>query len=83
MSEEEREQFQSSNKCCISEKLIDDDDEKVRCHCHITGKSRGSAYWSCKSSIDWKSSSSISQFKRLRQSFNFLMSLKYLMWKLM
>ena len=52
MSEEEREQFQSSNKCCISEKLIDDDDEKVRCHCHITGKSRGSAYWSCKSSID-------------------------------
>ena len=29
MSEEE-EQFQSSNTCWICEKLIDDDDEKVR-----------------------------------------------------
>ena len=37
MSEEE-EQFQSSNTCWICEKLIDDDDEKVRDHCHVTGK---------------------------------------------
>ena len=29
MSEEEEEQFQSSNTCWICEKLIDDDDEKV------------------------------------------------------
>ena len=46
MSEEE-EQFQSSNTCWICEKLIDDDDEKVRDHCHITGKFRGAAHWSC------------------------------------
>ena len=46
MSEEE-EQFQSSNTCWICEKLIDDDDEKVRDHCHITGKFRGTAHWSC------------------------------------
>ena len=37
MSEEE-EEFQSSNTCWICEKLIDDDDEKVRDHCLITGK---------------------------------------------
>ena len=30
MSEEKEEQFQSSNTCWICEKLIDDDDEKVR-----------------------------------------------------
>ena len=43
MSEEE-EQFQSSNTCWICEKLIDD--EKVRDHCHMTGKFRGAAHWS-------------------------------------
>ena len=46
MSEEE-EQFQSSNTCWICEKLIDNDDEKVRDHCHITRKLRGAAHWSC------------------------------------
>ena len=38
---EEQEQFQSSNSCWICQKLIDDDDEKVRDHCHISGKFRG------------------------------------------
>ena len=47
MCEEEEEQFQSSNICWICEKLIHDDDEKVRDHCHITGKVRGAAPWSC------------------------------------
>ena len=46
MSEGE-EQFQSSNICWICEKLIDDDDEKVRDHCHTTGKVGGTAHWSC------------------------------------
>ena len=46
MSEEE-EQFQSSNTCWICEKLIDDDDEKGRDHCHVTGKISGAAHWSC------------------------------------
>ena len=47
MSEEEEGQFQSSNTCQICEKLIDNDDEKVRDQCHITGKVRGTAHWSC------------------------------------
>ena len=41
---EEEENLRSSNICCICEKLIDD--EKLRDHCHITGKYRGPAHWS-------------------------------------
>ena len=44
MTEEEEQQFQSSNSCSICEKLIDN--EKVRDHCHVTGKIRGEAHWS-------------------------------------
>ena len=44
---EEEETFQSSNTCWICEKLIEDDDEKVRDHCHITETSRRAAHWSC------------------------------------
>ena len=44
---EEEEQLQSNNTCWICEKLIDGDDEKFRDHCHITGKFRGAAHWSC------------------------------------
>ena len=40
----QEEQFQSRNTCWICEKLIDDDDEKVRDHCHITGKFRGTPH---------------------------------------
>ena len=47
LSEEEEEQFQSSKTCWICEKLIENDDEKVRDHCHITGKFRGAAHWNC------------------------------------
>ena len=47
MSGKEEEEFQSSNTCCICEKLIDDDDEKVRGHRHITGKFRDATHWSC------------------------------------
>ena len=47
MNEEEEYLFQQSNSCWICEKLIDNDDEKVRDHCHITGKFRGAAHWSC------------------------------------
>ena len=44
MSEKEEEQFQSSNTCSICKKLIDDDDEKVRDHCHVIDKFRGAAH---------------------------------------
>ena len=47
MSEEEEKHFQLSNTCCICEKLINDDDEKARDHCHRTGKFKGTADWSC------------------------------------
>ena len=44
---EEEEQSHWSNTCWICEKLVDDDDEIVRDHCHVTGKFRGAAQWSC------------------------------------
>ena len=46
MTAEENEEFERSNICWICGKLIDFDN-KVRDHCHITGKYRGSAHWSC------------------------------------
>ena len=46
-SAEEEEKFQLSNSCWICDKLFDVGDEKVRDHCHITGKYRGTAHWSC------------------------------------
>ena len=61
---EEEEQFQSSNTCWICQKLIDNDDEKVRDHCHITGKFKRAAHQSCNINPQ-KSSCNISQFKRL------------------
>ena len=47
ISKKEEEQFQSSNTYSICEKLIDDDDEKVIDHYHVTGIFRGAARWSC------------------------------------
>ena len=47
MSEEEEHLFQQSNSCWICKKLIDNDEEKVRDHCHLTGKFRGAAHGSC------------------------------------
>ena len=47
MNEEEEYLFQQSNSCCICGKLIDNDDEKVRNHCHEPGKFRVTAHWSC------------------------------------
>ena len=41
MNAEENENFEKTNICC---KLIDFD-QKVRDHCHITGKYRGAAHW--------------------------------------
>ena len=47
MSAEEKESFQESNICWICNKLFDVQNNKVRDHCHIAGKYRGSAHWSC------------------------------------
>ena len=45
MSEKEEHLFQQSNSCWICKKLIANDKEKVRDHCHISGKFRGAAHW--------------------------------------
>ena len=47
MSAREEQRFQSSNKCWKCDKLFDVGDNKVRDHCHVTRKYRGSAHWSC------------------------------------
>ena len=51
MSEEDEHLFQQSNSCWICEKLIDNDTEKVGDHCHVTGKFRGAAHWSCNADL--------------------------------
>ena len=43
----EDERFEQSNIRWICSKLIDLSDEKVRDHCHVSGKYRGAAHWSC------------------------------------
>ena len=54
MSAEENVEFERSDICWICGKLIDFDKkgklidfDKVRDHCHVTGKYRGAAHWSC------------------------------------
>ena len=47
ISAEEEEKFQLTNSCCICDKLFNVGDDKVSDHCHITGKYRGAAHWSC------------------------------------
>ena len=44
MSVDEEEKFQLANSCWICNKLFDGGDEKVRDHCHVTGKFRGAAH---------------------------------------
>ena len=47
MTEEEENLFQKSNNCWICKKLVDNDEEKVRNHCHVSGKFRGAAQKIC------------------------------------
>ena len=47
MNQEEEDLFPKSNYCWICKKLIDNDEEKVRDQCHVTGKFRGAAHKSC------------------------------------
>ena len=60
MSAEEEERFQLSNICYICNKLFDFSDNKVRDHCHVTGKYRGAADLSCNVNFDQKRSCDIS-----------------------
>ena len=47
MSAEDEEMFQLSNIYWICDKLFDVGNDKVRDHCHVTGKCRDSAHWNC------------------------------------
>ena len=47
MSVEEEHLFQQSNSCWICKKIINDDNEKVRDHCHITSKFRAATHQIC------------------------------------
>ena len=51
MSAEEEEKIQLSNICWICDKLFDAGDEKVRDRCHITGKYRDAAHFSCNANL--------------------------------
>ena len=47
MSEEEEHLLQRSNSCWTCKKLVDNVEEKVRDHWHVTGKFRGAVHGSC------------------------------------
>ena len=47
MTKEDNENFKNSTKCWICDSDYIDNDVKVRDHCHITGKYRGSAHRDC------------------------------------
>ena len=45
--------FENSTKCWICDSDYVDDDVKVRDHCHVTGKYRGSAYRDSNINVKW------------------------------
>ena len=47
MSKKDEQKFQASDKCWICGSLFDETNIKVRDHCHISGKFRGTAHQSC------------------------------------
>ena len=47
ITKEDNESFKNSTKCSICDNGYVDHDVKVKDHCHITGKYRGSAYIDC------------------------------------
>ena len=47
MTEKDKEAFKKAEECHICEKKYTDKDVRVRDHCHITGKYRGSAHQEC------------------------------------
>ena len=53
MTKEEEHLSQQSNSCWIWKELINNNEEKVRDHCHVTGKLRGAAHWDCSKNFHW------------------------------
>ena len=72
ITEKEEYLFQQSNNCWICKKIIDNEDQKVRGHCHTTGKFRGSAHWGCNINFQLtKKIPVILHNLKILQSFNF------------
>ena len=47
MSKNEEHLFQESKSRWICKKRVDNDEEKVRDHCHVIGNFRGAPHWNC------------------------------------
>ena len=47
MTDEDKESFEKAEECHICKKPYDTSDKRVRDHCHVTGKYRGSAHEKC------------------------------------
>ena len=65
MAEENDEDFESSSKCWNCDNNYVDGDVKVRDHCHITGKYRGSAHSSCNINVKSQNPCHIFQPKKI------------------
>ena len=52
MTKKDNDDFKNSTKCWICDNMYVDGDVKVRGHCHITGKYRGSAHKDCNTNIN-------------------------------
>ena len=53
MTEEEENLFQKSNNCWICKKIFNNDEEKVRDHCQVTGNFRDAAHGNCNVNFQW------------------------------
>ena len=84
MTEEEEHLFQQSNNWWICKKLIDNDDEKVRDHYHVTGKFRGAAHWDCNITFQLTKKTPVI-FNNLKgyDSHLIFLNVTILIWKLM
>ena len=65
MTKQGNENFKNSTKCWICDNNCVDNNVKVRNHCHIIGKYRGSAHRDCNINLKSQNSCRISQPKKL------------------
>ena len=54
LTEEQQLQFKNATRCSICNKKFQEDDERVRDHCHFTGKYRACAHNKCILDYSWR-----------------------------